>query len=114
MSESEVSRLEGYLRRTAGALLEAERALEVARASRCEPVAVVSMACRAPGGVGSPEALWEVFAQGRDVVGGFPQRWSGLDLVDPDPEAVGKSYADQGGFVSGVEDFDAEFFGISP
>ena len=114
MTESEVSRLEGYLRRTAGALVEAERALEVERASRCEPVAVVSMACRAPGGVRSPEELWEVFAQGRDVVGPLPSRWSGLDLLDPDPDAVGKSYADQGGFVEGVEDFDAEFFGISP
>ena len=114
MSESEVSRLEGYLRRTAGALVEAERALEVERGARCEPVAVISMACRAPGGVRSPEELWEVFAQGRDVVGGFPSRWVGLDLVDPDPDAVGKSYADQGGFVEGVEDFDAEFFGISP
>ncbi len=114
MSGSEVSRLEGYLRRTAGALVEAERALAVERGARCEPVAVVSMACRAPGGVRSPEELWEVFLQGRDVVGGFPLRWSGLDLVDPDPDAVGKSYADQGGFVEGVEDFDAEFFGISP
>ncbi len=115
MTESEVSRLEGYLRRTAGALVEAEGALEAERALRCEPVAVVSMACRAPGGVRTPEELWEVFAQGRDVVGGpFLSRWSGLDLVDPDPDAVGKSYADQGGFVEGVEDFDAEFFGISP
>ncbi|MGH8880946.1 MAG: type I polyketide synthase, partial [Stackebrandtia sp.] len=114
MGVSEVERLEGYLRRTAGALVEAERALEVERAARCEPVAVVSMGCRAPGGVVSPEGLWEMVSGNRDVVGGFPGRWDGLDLLDSDPDVVGKSYAAGGGFLEGVEQFDPEFFGISP
>ncbi|WP_281250158.1 beta-ketoacyl synthase N-terminal-like domain-containing protein, partial [Streptomyces monashensis] len=76
--------------------------------------AVVSMACRLPGGIDTPEAFWELLVSGGDAVGGLPERWRGLDLFDPDPEAVGKSYAREGGFVEGVEGFDPSFFGISP
>ncbi|MFE1459417.1 beta-ketoacyl synthase N-terminal-like domain-containing protein, partial [Streptomyces sp. NPDC058735] len=81
-----------------------------------DPIAVVSMACRLPGGIDTPEAYWELLASGGDAVGGLPGRWRGLDLYDPDPEAVGKSYAREGGFLADghVEDFDAGFFGISP
>ncbi|MFC8827299.1 type I polyketide synthase [Streptomyces sp. NPDC057137] len=79
-----------------------------------EPIAVVSMACRLPGGIDTPEGFWELLASGGDAVGGLPSRWDGLGVYDPDPEAVGKSYAREGGFVHGVEDFDAVFFGISP
>ncbi|MGW4690669.1 beta-ketoacyl synthase N-terminal-like domain-containing protein, partial [Streptomyces sp. NPDC004244] len=83
-------------------------------AQRSEPIAVVSMACRLPGGIDTPEAFWELLASGGDAVGGLPSRWDGLGMYDPDPEAVGKSYAREGGFVEGVEGFDAGFFGISP
>ncbi|MFF0885053.1 SDR family NAD(P)-dependent oxidoreductase [Streptomyces sp. NPDC003456] len=81
-----------------------------------EPIAVVSMACRLPGGIDTPEAFWELLASGGDAVGGFPGRWRGLDLFDPDPEVEGKSYGCEGGFLADghVEDFDAGFFGISP
>ncbi|WP_133169036.1 type I polyketide synthase [Streptomyces sp. DH-12] len=79
-----------------------------------EPIAVVSMACRLPGGIDTPEAFWELLASGGDAVGGLPSRWGGLDLYDPDPEAVGKSYAREGGFLEDVEGFDAAFFGVSP
>ncbi|MET8845329.1 polyketide synthase, partial [Streptomyces rubiginosohelvolus] len=79
-----------------------------------EPIAVVSMACRLPGGIDTTEAFWELLASGGDAVGGLPDRWRGLDLYDPDPEAVGKSYAREGGFLDNVEDFDAGFFGVSP
>ncbi|MEU9447005.1 polyketide synthase, partial [Streptomyces sp. NPDC048304] len=88
--------------------------LEARQARQHEPIAVVSMACRLPGGIDTPEAFWELLARGGDAVGGLPERWRGLDLFDPDPEAVGKSYAREGGFLDGVEDFDAAFFGISP
>ncbi|MFI6153791.1 type I polyketide synthase [Kitasatospora sp. NPDC051170] len=90
-----------------------KRAAEL-EAQRSEPIAVVSMACRLPGGIDTPEGFWELLAAGGDAVGGFPERWQGLDLFDPDPEAVGKSYAREGGFLDGVEHFDAAFFGISP
>nr|WP_252980191.1 beta-ketoacyl synthase N-terminal-like domain-containing protein [Mycobacterium riyadhense] len=81
-----------------------------------EPVAVVGLGCRFPGGVDGAEALWEVVAQGRDVVGGFPldRGWDVEGLFDPDPDAVGKTYCRQGGFVAGAAEFDAGFFGIAP
>lgn len=87
---------------------------DVLKAARVEPIAVVAMACRYPGGVSSPEALWEVIRTGRDVVEQFPTDRGWRDLFDPDPDAVGSSYVRQGGFLSDVACFDAEFFGISP
>ena len=78
-----------------------------------EPIAVVAMACRLPGGIETPEEYWRLLAEGRDAVGPFPPRWAGQDLYDPDPSAEGKSLAREGGFVENVEQFDASFFGIS-
>ncbi|MFI0982696.1 SDR family NAD(P)-dependent oxidoreductase [Streptomyces sp. NPDC021093] len=116
MSTPDIDKLESYLRRATTALLKAEKDLDVERAVRTEPIAVVSMACRLPGGIASPEEFWELLSEGGDAVGGFPGRWQGLELFDPDPESVGKSYAREGGFLADehVERFDAEFFGISP
>ncbi|MEU5635078.1 SDR family NAD(P)-dependent oxidoreductase [Streptomyces rishiriensis] len=81
-----------------------------------EPIAIVSMGCRLPGGVTSPEDLWRLVADGADGRSPFPsdRGWNLDELYDPDPDAAGKSYVTEGGFLDDVAGFDAEFFGISP
>ncbi|GHA42118.1 hypothetical protein GCM10010372_47650 [Streptomyces tauricus] len=84
------------------------------KAGRVEPVAVVAMACRYPGGAASPEDLWEMVRGGVDAVGEFPTDRGWRDVYDPDPDTLGSSYVRHGGFLTDVADFDADFFGISP
>ncbi|ALO91600.1 Modular polyketide synthase [Streptomyces hygroscopicus subsp. limoneus] len=81
-----------------------------------EPVAVVGIGCRFPGGISSPADLWRLLTEGGEVLSGFPRDrgWDLDALFDEDPEVPGSAYVRSGGFLDTATEFDADFFGISP
>jgi acyl transferase domain-containing protein len=80
-----------------------------------EPIAIVGMGCRFPGGADTPAAYWQLLVSGRDAIREVPQdRWDVAGLYDPDPDAPGKMTSRYGGFLDDVAGFDPHFFGISP
>ncbi|MGC4807683.1 type I polyketide synthase [Micromonospora sp. DT233] len=109
-------RLREYLNRVTADLRTTRKRVRELEEKRREPIAVVSMSCRYPGGVGTPEEYWELISAGADLVGDLPtdRGWDVEGLYHPDPAHPGTSYTRHGAFLRDAAGFDADFFGISP
>jgi acyl transferase domain-containing protein/acyl carrier protein len=110
------ARLRSYLEKVTRDLRDANRQLAQAEGRRREPIAIVGMSCRYPGGVTSAEQLWELVRAGRDAISEFPvdRGWDLSRLLNPDPNAAGACSARGGGFLDDIAGFDPGFFGIAP
>ncbi|WP_449224370.1 SDR family NAD(P)-dependent oxidoreductase, partial [Amycolatopsis silviterrae] len=109
-------KLRDYLKLVTADLRHARQRLGAAEAKAAEPVAIVGMGCRYPGGANSPGELWQLLCDGTDAITGFPggRGWDAAAVYDPDPDKPGKTYVVEGGFLHDAAEFDAGFFGISP
>ncbi|MET9010059.1 type I polyketide synthase [Streptomyces olivaceoviridis] len=109
-------KLLSYLKRVSADLAQTRQRLREVETQDREPIAIVGMSCRFPGGVTTPEEFWRLVHDGTDAIGDFPddRGWDIDALYDPDPDATGKSYVTRGGFLSDAAGFEPDFFGISP
>ncbi|HZE15070.1 MAG TPA: beta-ketoacyl synthase N-terminal-like domain-containing protein, partial [Mycobacterium sp.] len=108
--------LASYIRSELAGVPQEIKHVPAVHATGDDPIAIVGMSCRFPGGVDSPEDLWDMVAQERDVLTDFPadRGWDLAGLFNPDPDVPGACYTRTGGFVDGVADFDPGFFGVAP
>ncbi|MGF1338559.1 SDR family NAD(P)-dependent oxidoreductase [Streptomyces flavovirens] len=109
-------KLLSYLKRVSADLHQTRQRLREVETQDREPIAVVGMSCRFPGGVTTPEEFWRLVHDGTDAVGDFPgdRGWDVDALYDPDPDATGRTYSTRGGFLDDAAGFEPDFFGISP
>lgn len=115
-SSGSEAKLRDYLKRVTVDLTETRRRLAESERARHEPIAIIGLACRFPGGIDSPEQLWDLVEARGDAISEFPadRGWDVEGLYDPDPDAPGKSYTRHGGFLDDPGGFDAGFFEMSP
>ncbi|KJX75850.1 type I polyketide synthase [Mycobacterium lepromatosis] len=115
-ADQQSEKLIRYLKKVVVELDETRARLREYEQRATEPVAVIGIGCRFPGGVDSPDRLWDVVSECRDVVSEFPtdRGWNVDALFDPDPDAEGKTYTRWGAFLDDAAGFDAGFFGIAP
>ncbi|WP_079432439.1 type I polyketide synthase [Streptomyces katrae] len=116
MADADEAKLLEYLKRATTNLRDVRRTLREVQDKEREPIAIVGMSCRYPGGVTDPDGLWQLVAEGGDGISPFPtdRGWDAGVLHAEDPQRPGSTYVREGGFVDGAADFDPGFFGISP
>lgn len=115
IDSSEETEILSPTKRALLALKQMQSKLEALESAKYEPIAIIGMGCRFPGGADSPTAFWQLLYDGVDAIDRIPSdRWNIQDYYDSDPKAPGKMYVREGGFVPNLQNFDAPFFRISP